>query len=73
MPKDHIAPTIHGRQVLRTGKALVNLHEGNVRFELPSRDPLLFIFPERRRLRSKQWDHYAKGKQLRNGDSTTKS
>ena len=36
MPKDPIAPIILGRPFLRTNKAWINLHEGNVRIELTS-------------------------------------
>ena len=36
MREDRIVSTILGRPFLRTVKALINVHEGNVRFELPS-------------------------------------
>jgi hypothetical protein len=36
MPEDVNAPIILGRTFLRTIKALINLHEGNVRIDLPS-------------------------------------
>ena len=45
MPEDPIAPIILGRPFLRTVKSLINLHEGNVRFELPSREPFVVHFP----------------------------
>ena len=49
MPKDPIAPIILGRPFLRTVKALINLHEGNVRFELPSREPFVVHFPREKK------------------------
>ena len=48
MREDAIAPIILGRPFLRTVKALINVHEGNVRFELPSRAPFVVHFPGRR-------------------------
>lgn len=48
MREDPIAPTILGRPFLGTVKALINVHEGNVRFELPSRPPFVVHFPEKR-------------------------
>ena len=48
MREDPIAPIILGRPFLRTVKALINVHEGNMRFELPSRPRLLFTFLGRR-------------------------
>jgi hypothetical protein len=47
MPKDSIAPTILGSSFLRTVKALINLHEVNVRFELPSRTTFVVHFPRK--------------------------
>ena len=41
MPEIPIAPIILGRPFLRTIKALINLHEGNVRIGLPSKDPFI--------------------------------
>ena len=52
MPEYPIAPILLGRPFLRTVKALVNLNEGNVRFELPSRDPFVVHFPRKRSQRS---------------------
>ena len=52
MPKDSIAPIILGRPFLRTMKALINLHEGNVRFELPSRDPFVVHFPRKKKTKT---------------------
>ena len=49
MPEDPIAPIILGRPFLRTVKALINLHEGNVRFELPSREPFVVHFPRKKK------------------------
>ena len=48
MPEDNMAPIILGRPFLRTVKALINLHEGNVKFELPSRAPLIVHFPRKK-------------------------
>uniref|UniRef100_A0A8R7VAG5 Aspartic peptidase DDI1-type domain-containing protein n=1 Tax=Triticum urartu TaxID=4572 RepID=A0A8R7VAG5_TRIUA len=36
MPEDPIAPIILGRSFLRTIKAMINVFEGNVRFDLPT-------------------------------------
>jgi len=55
MPEDPIAPIILGRPFLRTVKALINLHEGNMRFELPSREPFVVHFP--RKKKSKVYDN----------------
>ena len=55
MPEDPIAPIILGRPFLRTIKALINLHEENMRIELPSRDPFVVHFP--RKKRSKVYDN----------------
>ena len=49
MPEDPIAPIILGRPFLRTIKALINLHEGNVRLELPSREPFVVHFPRKKK------------------------
>ena len=49
MPEDPIAPIILGRPFLRTVKSLINLHEGNVRFELPSREPFVVYFPRKKK------------------------
>ena len=48
MREDPIAPIILGRPFLRTVKALINVHEGNVRFELPSRAPFVVHFPRKK-------------------------
>ena len=48
MPEDNVAPIILGRLFLRTVKALINLHEGNVSFELPSRAPFIVHFPRKK-------------------------
>ena len=55
MPEDPIAPIILGRPFLRTVKALINLHEGNMRFELPSREPFVVHFP--RKKKNKAYDN----------------
>jgi hypothetical protein len=47
MPHDPIALIILGRPFLRIVKALINLHEGNVRFELPSHTPFIVHFPKK--------------------------
>ena len=49
MPEDPIALIILGRPFLRTVKALINLHEGNLRFELPSREPFVVHFPRKKK------------------------
>ena len=49
MPEDPIAPIILGRPLLRTIKDLINLHEGNVRIEVPSRDPFVVHFPRKKK------------------------
>ena len=48
MPEDAIAPIILGRPFLRTIKALIKLHEGNVRFELPSHPSFVVHFPRKK-------------------------
>ena len=49
MPEDPIAPIILGRPFLRTIKALINLHEGNVRIGLPSRESFVVHFPRKKK------------------------
>ena len=49
MPEDPIAPIILERPFLRTIKALINLHEGNVRIGLPSKDPFVVHFPRKKK------------------------
>ena len=49
MPEDVTAPIILGRPFLRTRKALINLHEGNVKLQLPSRDPFVVHFPRKKK------------------------
>ena len=51
MPEDPIAPIILGRPFMRTIKALINLHEGNVRIGLPSRDPFIVHFPRKKNVK----------------------
>jgi hypothetical protein len=51
MPEDFNAPIILGRPFLRTIKALINLHEGNMRIELPSREPFVVHFPRKKKAR----------------------
>jgi hypothetical protein len=47
MPENVNAPIILGGPFLRTIKALINLYEGNVRIELPSREPFFVHFHKR--------------------------
>ena len=48
MFEDPISPIILGRPFLIIVKALINVHEGNVRFELPLRAPFVVHFPRKR-------------------------
>ena len=48
MCEDPIAPIILGRPFLRTMKTLINVHEGDVRFELASRAPFVVHFPRKK-------------------------
>ena len=48
MPGDPIAPIILGRPFLRTIKAVINVFEGNVHFDLPAKDPFIRHFPGER-------------------------
>jgi hypothetical protein len=48
MTEDPIAPIILGRPFLRTIKTLINLHEGNVRIGLPSKEPFVFHSPRKK-------------------------
>jgi hypothetical protein len=49
MLEDVNVPTILGRPFLRTIKALINLHEGNVRIVLPSREHFVVHFPRKKK------------------------
>ena len=49
MLEDATAPIILGRPFLRTIKALINLHEGNVKLQLPSLDPFVIHFPRKKK------------------------
>ena len=49
MPEDATAPIILGRPFLRTIKALINLHEGNAKLQLPLRDPFIIHFPRKKK------------------------
>ena len=51
MPEDSTAPIILGRLFLRTIKALINLHEGNVKLQFPSRAPFAVHFPRKKKTR----------------------
>jgi hypothetical protein len=48
MPKVPIAPIILGRLFLRIIIALINIHEGNVGFELLSRATFIVHFPRKK-------------------------
>ena len=48
MPEDATAPIILGRTFLRTIKALINLHEGNVKLQFPSWDHFCIHFPRKK-------------------------
>ena len=54
MPKDPISPIILGRPFLRTIKALINLHEGNVRIGLPCREPFVVHFPRKKKAKTNE-------------------
>jgi hypothetical protein len=49
MPEDPTAPIILVRSFLRTIKSLINLHEGNVRIVLPSKEPFVVHFPRNKK------------------------
>ena len=49
MPEDPVAPIILGRPFLRTIKAVINVFEGNVRFDLPAKYPLVIYFPRKKK------------------------
>jgi hypothetical protein len=49
MPKDSTTPIILERPFLRTIKALINLHDGNVRIRLPSKEPFVVHFPRKKK------------------------
>jgi hypothetical protein len=49
IPEDLIASIILGRPFLRIIKVLINLHDGNVIFELPSREPFVVHFPRKKK------------------------
>ena len=52
MPEDPIAPIILGRPFLRTIKAVINVIEGNVRFDLPAKDPFVRHFPRKKKMKN---------------------
>jgi hypothetical protein len=58
VPKDTIAPIILGIPFLRIVKALINLHEGNVRFELPSQELFVVHFPGKKKKKKKNKRYY---------------
>jgi hypothetical protein len=47
MPEDNVAHIILGWPLLRTVKALINRHEGNVKFEFTSHAPFIVHFPRK--------------------------
>ena len=49
MPEDPIALIILGRPFLWTVKAIIHVHEGNIRFDLPSRDAFVKHFPRKKK------------------------
>ena len=51
MPEDVTAPIILAHPFLRTINALINLHEWNVKLQLPSRDPFVVHFPGKTKAR----------------------
>ena len=57
MPEDPIAPIILGRPFLRTIKATINVFEGNVRFDLPAKDPFVRHFPRKKKMKiyTRRW------------------
>ena len=57
MPGDTTGPIILGHPFLRTIKALINIHEGNMKLQLPSWDPFVIHFP--RKNKAKQDDKEA--------------
>ena len=52
MPEDPVAPIILGRPFLRTIKAEINVFEGNVRFDLPAKDPFVRHFPRKKKMKT---------------------
>ena len=52
MPEDPIAPIILGRPFLRTIKAVINVFEGNVRFDLPAKDPFVGHLSRKKKLKT---------------------
>ena len=52
MLKDPIAPIILGRPFLRTIKAMTNVFEGNIRFDLPAKDPFVRHFPRKKKMKA---------------------
>jgi hypothetical protein len=57
MPEDPTTPILLGRPFLRNVKAMINLHEGKMRFELPSRDPFVVHFPKKKKNKNKAHDN----------------
>ena len=49
LPEDATAPIILGRRFLRAIKVMINLHEGNVKLQLPLWYPLVVHSPGRRK------------------------
>ena len=57
MPEDPIAPIILGRPFLRTIKVVINVFDGNVRFDLPVKDPFVRHFPRKKKVKAYNRDH----------------
>ena len=51
MPEDLITPIILARPFLRTIKTTINVFEGNVRSDLPSKDPFVRHFPRKKKMK----------------------
>ena len=51
MPEDPIAPINLGRPFLRTIKAMINVFQGNARFDLPAKDPIVRHFPGKKKMK----------------------
>jgi hypothetical protein len=51
MPEDANVPIILGRPFLRTIKTLINLHEVNLRIDLPLREPFVVHFSRKKKAR----------------------
>ena len=52
MPEEPISPIILGRPFLRTIKAVINVFEGNVRFDLLAKDPFVRHFTRKKKMKT---------------------